>query len=295
MKKNDGGCLVAVLIVGVPLYIIFTYWPYIAIFAVLVVAAVIICVITNSAYVSAQLKNVQYAVILRRTRVMTTKSRPSGYSISSRGNFRAYWRFRNEVDHIEVEFEVHYESGEVRRITANEDSSLYNGLMPYVGAKPKPPIPNPAPPPQIAELPKLVEISPPKEPIKHMEHMDEVKTSEPPKQNKNKGNRFAEVPFEIAPNEYKLSVSYPSCQMVRRSNGECRVQVRFSVSYDPTVKGVRNRVITCATVDSAGRMTAVRRDNKVLDLSGSRMADIMFWENAEQEPAKIVIGVDRYN
>lgn len=289
------GCMMALVLAVLVLYVLFTYWQYIAIFAVIFIAIIIIGLVVHASNVSEQLKNIQYAVILRRTRVMTTKSRPSGYSISSRGNFRAYWRFRNEVDHIEVEFEVHYESGEVRRITANEDSSLYNGLMPYVGAKPKPPIPNPAPPPQIAELPKLVEISPPKEQIKHMEHMDEVKTSEPPKQNKNKGNRFAEVPFEIAPNEYKLSVSYPSCQMVRRSNGECRVQVRFSVSYDPTVKGVRNRVITCATVDSAGRMTAVRRDNKVLDLSGSRMADIMFWENAEQEPAKIVIGVDRYN
>lgn len=298
MKKNDGGCLVAVLIVGVPLYLIFTYWPYIAIFAVLVVAAVIICVIANSAYVSAQLKNVQYAVILGKTRVMTTKSRPSGYSISSRGNFRAYWRFRNEVDHIEVEFEVHYESGEVRRITANEDSSLYNGLMPYVVAKPKPPITNPAPPPQIAELPKLVEISPPKEPIKHM---DEVKPlpkanpAEPPKPKRKEEKRFAEVPFEVAPNEYSLEISYPSCQMIRRASGEYRIEVRFAISYDPMVKGIRNRVITCATVDSAGRMTAVRRDNKVLDLSGSRMVDIMFWENAEQEPAKIVIGVDRYN
>lgn len=286
------GCMMALVLAVLVLYVLFTYWQYIAIFAVIFIAIIIIGLVVHASNVSEQLKNIQYAVILRRTRVMTTKSRPSGYSISSRGNFRAYWRFRNEVDHIEVEFEVHYESGEVRRITANEDSSLYNGLMPYVGAKPKPPITNPAPPPQIAELPKLVEISPQKEPIKHM---DEVKTSEPPKQNKNKGNRFAEVPFEIAPNEYKLSVSYPSCQMVRRSNGECRVQVRFSVSYDPTVKGVRNRVITCATVDSAGRMTAVRRDNKVLDLSGSRMADIMFWENAEQEPAKIVIGLDRYN
>ena len=288
------GCMMALVLAVLVLYVLFTYWQYIAIFAVIFIAIIIIGLVVHASHVSEQLKNIQYAVILGKTRVMTTKSRPSGYSISSRGNFRAYWRFRNEVDHIEVEFEVHYESGEVRRITANEDSSLYNGLMPYVGAKPKPPIPNPAPQP-LAELPKLVEISPPKEPIKHMEHMDEVKTSEPPKQNKNKGNRFAEVPFEIAPNEYKLSVSYPSCQMVRRSNGECRVQVRFSVSYDPTVKGVRNRVITCATVDSAGRMTAVRRDNKVLDLSGSRMADIMFWENAEQEPAKIVIGVDRYN
>ena len=298
MKKNDGGCLVAVLIVGVPLYLIFTYWPYIAIFAVLVVAAVIICVIANSAYVSTQLKNVQYAVILGKTRVMTTKSRPSGYSISSRGNFRAYWRFRNEVDHIEVEFEVHYESGEVRRITANEDSSLYNGLMPYVGLKPKPPVPKPTPPPPIVEPPKPVEISPPKEPIKHMDEvkpLPEANPAEPPKPKRNEEKRFAEVPFEVAPNEYSLEISYPSCQMIRRASGEYRIEVRFAISYDPMVKGIRNRVITCATVDSAGRMTAVRRDNKVLDLSGSRMVDIMFWENAEQEPAKIVIGVDRYN
>lgn len=298
MKKNDGGCLVAVLIVGVPLYLIFTYWPYIAIFAVLVVAAVIICVIANSAYVSAQLKNVQYAVILGKTRVMTTKSRPSGYSISSRGNFRAYWRFRNEVDHIEVEFEVHYESGEVRRITANEDSSLYNGLMPYVGLKPKPPVPKPTPPPTIVEPPKPVEISPPKELIKHMDEvkpLPEANPAEPPKPKRKEEKRFAEVPFEVAPNEYSLEISYPSCQMIRRASGEYRIEVRFAISYDPMVKGIRNRVITCATVDSAGRMTAVRRDNKVLDLSGSRMVDIMFWENAEQEPAKIVIGVDRYN
>lgn len=298
MKKNDGGCLIAVLIVGVPLYLIFTYWPYIAIFAVLVVAAVIICVIANSAYVSAQLKNVQYAVILGKTRVMATKSRPSGYSISSRGNFRAYWRFRNEVDHIEVEFEVHYESGEVRRITANEDSSLYNGLMPYVGLKPKPPVPKPTPPPPIVEPPKPVEISPPKEPIKHMDEvkpLPEANPAEPPKQKWKEEKRFAEVPFEVAPNEYSLEISYPSCQMIRRASGEYRIEVRFAISYDPMVKGIRNRVITCATVDSAGRMTAVRRDNKVLDLSGSRMVDIMFWENAEQEPAKIVIGVDRYN
>lgn len=297
MKKNDGGCLVAVLIVGLPLYLLFTYWPYIALFAVIIVAVVIICVIANSAYVSAQLKNVQYAVIVGKTRVMTTKSRPSGYSISSRGNVRAYWRFRNELDHIAVEFEVHYENGEVRRITANENSSLYNGLMPYVGIKPKPPVPNPAPPPPIVEPPKPVEISPPKEPIKHMDEvktLPEAKPAEQPKPKRKEEKRFAEVPFEVATNEYSLVISYPSCQMIRWASGEYRIEVRFAVSYDPTVKGVRNRVVTCATVDSSGRMTAVSRDNKVLDLSGSRIIDIMFWENAEQEPAKIVVGIDRY-
>ncbi len=297
MKKNDEGCLVAVLIVGLPLYLLFTYWPYIALFAVIIVAVVIICVIANSDYVSAQLKNVQYAVIVGKTRVMTTKSRPSGYSISSRGNVRAYWRFRNEVDHIEVEFEVHYESGEVCRITANEGSSLYNGLMPYVGIKPRPPVPKPTPPLPIMEPPKPVEISKPKEPIKHMDEvkpLPEEKPAEPPKPKQKEEKRFAEVPFEVAPNEYNLAISYPSCQMIKWASGEYRIEVRFAVSYDPTVKGVRNRVVTCATVDSSGRMTAVRSDNKVLDLSGSRIVDIMFWENAEQEPAKIVVGIDRY-
>ena len=297
MKKNDGGCLVAVLIVGLPLYLLFTFWPYIALFAVIIVAVVIICVIANSAYVSAQLKNVQYAVIVGKTRVMTTKSRPSGYSISSRGNVRAYWRFRDEVDHIEVTFEVHYEDGKVRNITAHEDSELYNRLMPYVGVKPKPPIPTPEPSIQIAELPKPVEISPPKESIKYtneVKTLPEAKPAEQPKPNRKEEKRFAEVPFEVAPNEYSLAISYPSCQMIRWASGEYRIEVRFSVSYDPTVKGVRNRVVTCATVDSSGRMTAVTRDNKVLDLSGSRIIDIMFWENAEQEPAKIVVGIDRY-
>lgn len=297
MKKNDGGCLVAVLIVGLPLYLLFTFWPYIALFAVIIVAVVIICVIANSAYVSAQLKNVQYAVIVGKTRVMTTKSRPSGYSISSRGNVRAYWRFRDEVDHIEVTFEVHYEDGKVRNITAHEDSELYNRLMPYVGVKPKPPIPTPEPSIQIAELPKPVEISPPKESIKYtneVKTLPEAKPAEQPKPNRKEEKRFAEVPFEVAPNEYSLAISYPSCQMIRWASGEYRIEVRFAVSYDPTVKGVRNRVVTCATVDSSGRMTAVTRDNKVLDLSGSRIIDIMFWENAEQEPAKIVVGIDRY-
>lgn len=289
--------MMALVLAVLVLYVLFTYWQYIAIFAVIFIAIIIIGLVVHASNVSEQLKNIQYAVILRRTRVMTTKSRPSGYSISSRGNFRAYWRFRNEVDHIEVEFEVHYESGEVRHITANEDSSLYNGLMPYVGAKPKPSIPNPAPPPQIAELPKPVEISLPKEPIKHMDEvktLPEAKPAEQPKPKRKEEKRFAEVPFEVAPNEYSLVISYPSCQMIRWASGEYRIEVRFAVSYDPTVKGVRNRVVTCATVDSSGRMTAVRRDNKVLDLSGSRIIDIMFWENAEQEPAKIVVDIDRY-
>lgn len=297
MKKSDGGCLVAVLAVGIPLYIIFTYWPYIAVFAVILVVAVVIGVIANSAYVSAQVKNVQYAIIVGKTRVMTTKSRPSGYSISSRGNFRAYWRFRDEVDHVEVEFEVHYEDGKIRNIKAHEDSALYNRLMPYVGIKLKPPIPTPEPLIQIAEPPKPVEIPPKSELVKiedEVKPVPETKPTDTPKPRRKEEKRFAEVPFEIAPNEYNLAISYPSCQMVRWSNGEYRIQVRFSASYDPTVKGIRNRVITCATVDGSGRMTAVRKESKVLDLSGSMMIDISFWENAEQEPAKIIVGIDRH-
>lgn len=297
MKKGNEGCMVAIIFIALVLYVLFTYGQYMAFLGIFLVAAVIIGVIANSAYVSAQVKNVQYAIIVGRTRVMTTKSRPSGYSISSRGSFRAYWKFRDEVDHIEVEFEVHYEDGNVRHITAHEDSALCNRLMPYVGIKPKPPILTPEQPIPIAEQPKPAEIPPQNEQIKlesEVKPMPEAKPAEVPKPKRKEEKRFAEVPFEIAPNEYNLAISYPSCQMVRWSNGEYRIQVRFSASYDPTVKGLRNRVITCATVDSSGRMTAVRKESKVLDLSGSMMVDISFWENAEQEPAKIIVGIDRH-
>lgn len=300
MNKSDSGCFVAILAIGVPLFIAFTYWPYIAIFAVVLIAAVIIAVAVNSACASAQAKNVQYAIVVGRTRVMTTKSRPSGYSISDRGNVRAYWRFRNEVDHINVEFEVHYEDGKVRRITTPEDSALYKRLMPYVGIKPKPPVSMQAPPIQIAEKPKPAEIPSKSEPIKienGVEPMPETKPAEPaeaPKPSRKEEKRFVEVPFEVAPNEYSLAISYPSCQMIRWAGGEYRIKVRFSASYDPTVKGVRNRVITCATVDSAGRMTDVSKEFRQLDLSGTKMVDIMFCDNADQEPAKIIVGIDRY-
>lgn len=297
MNKSDAGCLVAILVIGVPLFIAFTYWPYIAIFAGVIIAAVIIAVVVNSAYVSAQVKNVQYAVVVGRTRVMTTKSRPSGYSISDRGNVRAYWRFRDEVDHIDVEFEVHYEDGKARRITTHEDSALYNRLMPYVGIKPKPPVSTQVPPIQITEKPKPAEIPSKSEPIKietGVEPMPEAKPVEATKPSRKEEKRFVEVPFEVAPNEYSLAISYPSCQMIRWASGEYRIEVRFSASYDPTVKGVRNRVITCATVDSAGRMTDVSKEFRQLDLSGNKMVDIMFCENADQEPAKIIVGIDRY-
>lgn len=297
MKKNDGGCLVAVLAVGIPLYFIFTCWPYIAVFAVILVAAVIIAVIANSVSVSAQTKNVQYAIIVGRTRVMTTKSRPSGYSISSRGNFRAYWRFRDEIDHTEIEFEVHYEGGKIRNITTHEGSALYNRLMPYVGMKSEPSVPKPAPPVPIAEQSKSVEISPPNEPVKHIDEiksLPEAQAMEPQKPKRQEEKRFVEVPFEVAPNEYNLAISYPSCQMIRWTSGEYRIKVRFAASYDPTVKGLRNRVITCATVDSSGRMTAVEKEFKPLDLSGSKMVEIMFCDNAEQTPAKIIVAIDRH-
>lgn len=284
------GCMGACVLIALVLYILFEHWQYIVIVAVIVIVSIIAAAVDDS----KKLKDIQYAAIIGRTKVIKTKSRPSGYSISSSGNFRGYWRFRDEVDHIDVKFEVHYESGEVRCVTAMEGSFLYNGLMPYVGIKPKSPIPTPEPPIQNAAPPKPAVIHPKSEPIEIERPMPEAKPTEVPKPRKKEERRFVEVPFEIAPNEYNLTLSYPSCQMVRRSDGECRVQVRFSVSYDPTVKGVRNRAVTCATVDGSGRITAVRRDNKVLDLSGIRIVDIMFWENAEEEPKKVIIGIDRY-
>lgn len=259
--------------------ILLVYKPiWFAAIALMAITVLVVSAIEDS----KQTQNVQYAVVVGRTKVMTTKSRPSGYSISSRGNVRGYWRFREEVDHIEIEFEVHYEDGRVRHVKATEGTGKCNRLLSFVGKEPKPEPPKP----KAVEPPKFVEVPKPIEPLKIEQK------NEPPK--RKNGKYFIDIPFEIAPNEYGLTVSYPSCQIEKRNDGESRIHVRFTVSYDPTVKGVRNRVAICSAVDQAGRTMEVRKGSKVFDTSGSQMVDILFWENADEEPAKIVVGIDRY-
>lgn len=106
---------------------------------------------------------------------------------------------------------------------------------------------------------------------------------------------YIDIPFEIAPNEYGLKISYPSCQVEKKEDGDQRVYVRFTATYDPTVKGLRNRVLICSIVNKDGKTMDISRGRKVLDTSGSQMVDITYWHLMEEEPARVVVGLDRYN
>lgn len=287
--------IVFVLLVGIPLYFIMEYGSILLSIAIGFVALIIFVLIADAIATESQLKGIQYTLVVGRTNWMNTKTRPSGFSIGSRGSIRGYWRFREEVDHVEVKFEVHYEDGRVRMVTANEGTSKCDRLMSFVGS---PPNRKENVPTQKAIEPQLTQTTTIQ--VARLEKVERKQdaitdlTQSQIAQKKKDEKRFAEVPFEVTPNEFNLAVHNPSCQMVKRSDGEYRIFIRFAITYNPSVKGVRNRCVKCATIDSAGRMTAVERECKVLDLSGSRLVEITFLENAEQEPAKVIVGLDRY-
>lgn len=275
--------MVFVIAIAIILLIVWEFGPYIAVFGGVVVVCVIAALIAQAIVDSNQLKDIEYTELLGRTKVMDVKTRPSGFSVGSRGSFRTYWRFREEVDHIDVDFRVHYQDGRVCKVTAREGSGKCDKLYSYMG-KPKlkpvePPKPVVIEPPKVIEQPKIVEAS-----------RSEAK---PQKQEKNK--YYIEIPFEIAPNEYSLAIAYPSCQVENTKDGERRAYVRFTATYDPTVKGLRNRVIICSLVNKDGKTMDVRRGMKVFDTSGSQMIDLSFWKLIDEEPARVVVGVDRYN
>lgn len=271
--------MVFVLAIAIILVIVWEFGSYIAIFGGIFVAVVIFALIIQAVVDSNQLKDIEYTELMGRTKVMDVKTRPSGFSVGSRGSVRTYWRFREEVDHIDVDFRVHYQDGRVCKVTAREGSGKCDKLYSYIG-KPKPkPVEPPKPiviePPKVIEQPKIVEVA------------------KPQKQEKNK--YYIEIPFEIAPNEYGLTISYPSCQVEHTKDGERRAYVRFTATYDPTVKGLRNRVIICSLVNKDGKTMDVRRGTKVFDTSGSQMIDLSFWKLIDEEPARVVVGIDRYN
>lgn len=289
--------MVWIILIGGFLYLVFEFWPYLLWFLAIFVFVFIAAMIVKAVSDSHETTDIEYTVLLGRTRVMTTRARPSGFSIGSRGSVRGYWRYRDEVDHVDVDFEVHYTDGRVRKVTATEGSGKCDKLYFYIGSpKPKavePPKPIVIDPPKIAEAPKIVEV--PK--IVEAKNAEEPHKSEQKKKPENKKPKkyYIEIPFEIAPNEYGLTISYPSCQIERMNDGERMAYVRFTATYDSTVKGSRNRVIICSLVNKDGKTMDVRREKKVFDASGSQMVDLTYWNLIDDEPAKVVVGVDRYN
>lgn len=283
--------MIWIILIAAFIYLAVEFGQYLLIFLVITAVTVVIALIIKAESDSNDVKDIEYTILLGRTRIMETRTRPSGFSISSRGNVRGYWKFKDEVARIDVDFEVHYENGNVRRITAVEGSNKCNTLYSYIG-KPKKKRTEEKKisleeHPKIAEPPKLVEVP-------RVEAPEELKQERKTDEKKQK-KYYLDVPFEIAPNGYGLTVSYPSCQVENSDDGERRIHVMFTATYDSTVKGLKNRVISCSIINRDGRTMDVSRYRKVLDSSGSMMIDITYWHKIDEDPAKVVVGIDRYN
>ena len=181
MKKDDtAGIIGVVLLFGLPLYLFAAYWEYIVAAAGIAVAVYGVCLFSKLKQTESVMRSVDYAYIVGRTTCMATRSRPSGYSISSRGNVRAYWKYQKEVDHVEVEFEVHNLDGSVNHVTTVEGSSLYKKLSPYVRLKPEPTATQGWKPP-VKEAPKPIEVPKIEAPVKTKEIPDPPQVAEPAK------------------------------------------------------------------------------------------------------------------
>ena len=87
-----------------------------------------------------QTENVQSAVVVGRTTVMKQTYQHSVFSIGSSGHSRFYWRTKNVPDYIEVQFDVTYTNGSMRRVKAIDGTEKYERLMSYVGKPLRPPL-----------------------------------------------------------------------------------------------------------------------------------------------------------
>lgn len=283
--------MIWIILIAAFIYLAVEFGQYLLIFLAVTAVVTVIALIIKAESDSNDVKDIEYTILLGRTRIMETRTRPSGFSISSRGNVRGYWKFKDEIARIDANFEVHYKNGNVRRITAVEGSNKCNTLYSYIGKQKEKQIDvkevSHEERLKIVEPPKLIEVSRAEVP----EEVKQYKKSDEKKQKK----YYLDVPFEIAPNEYGLAISYPSCQVENRDDGITRIYVMFTATYDPTVKGLKNRVISCSVVNRDGRTMDVSRYRKVLDSSGSMMIDITYWHKIDEAPAKVVVGIDRYN
>lgn len=115
--------MIWIVLIAAFIYLAVEFGQYLLIFLVITAVVTAIALMIKAESDSNDVKEIEYTILLGRTRIMETRTRPSGFSISSRGNVRGYWKFKDEVARIDVDFEVHYKNGNVRRITAVEGSN----------------------------------------------------------------------------------------------------------------------------------------------------------------------------
>lgn len=260
------------IIFGVVLYVINT--TYFCLYISFIAFIVIVLLIQDF----AETRNIVSADIIDRFIETKERFRTSGFSIGSRGGTRFYWRAKNEPVCAKLVFNVTYENGRTKKVTAIEGSKKCKTILKYVGFWKKDSKDVDNAPSQVAST--QIENAPPAINLIKDEQIAE-------------GKYYLEIPFDVLTNELSLSVLYPSCKLEVTSYRKT-LNLQFEVKYNGEFKGVRNRAVVCAILDRRNRIIDIKRDRHSLDVSGSKIIDINFFD-IHETPCRVRVGVERIN
>lgn len=248
-------------------------------FVILLIAAPIIIYWLGSE--NRKLKNIEHTEVVNSTVLYGENTSPSGYSISSNGNFRVYHRIRQVPVGTLVEFKVFYTDGRPWEIVkAKSGTYKFETLASKIADKKE----------KISNNHSLnpIDVSATKNntPLADAEPLD------PPINTASKPSAL-DIPFEIMPNEFNLEVSYFNCLMTKENCDAVNCEVKFAIKYDGTVRGVRNRHIMCAFVNSEGKIQEIMPCFRNMDTSGCGLVEVKFWRNITSPPSKIIISIEK--
>ena len=220
------------------------------------------------------MKNIERVELINRTDIYKSGLGATGFSLGLDGKPRILLGSQTNYERTDVTFFVYYTDKQPQKITVKEGSKKYQKLLSYVGR-------------EAAKQESLPQISAP---------APQITTAPAPKiaENPQEKRYYVDVPFEVLSNEFSLNISFQSCQMIETEEKK-KAEVRFEASYDPKVKGVRSQRVVCAVVDSKNRIVSVMRDVRNLDGSGRKLVDITFWQNIEETPTRVRVGLERYS
>lgn len=298
MKGNDGWLIMLCLVVGVPILLIQKFWPAI----LLIVAAIVIIAIVAVCSNDKQFKNIKYTERLPgKTSVYQEGYEHSGFSFSTSGNARTYYRKRRHKVGDEVAFNVTYNDLSCKIVKVMYGSDRYYFLMDKERkpekkiesnaiSKPEAVAEAIAPETEKVEERTPIELEPPKEEI--VAEVSAIENKRPEIKAK-----FIKVESQILPNEVSARVENVTCiSKYDTLANKGKFIVQFMLYFDPTPKGLTNRTPTVTIIDKDGNILDTSKSySDRLDKSGVRAVKTIFYDNLGVEPAKVAIGIDRWN
>lgn len=294
MKGDNGWIIMLCLVVGVPILLIQKFWPVILLLIAVIVIIALIAVCANE----NQFKNIKYTERLPgKTSVYQEGYEHSGFSFSTSGNARTYYRRRRHKVGDEVAFNVTYNDLSRKVVKVMYGSDRYYFLLDKERKPDKKVASKSDPKPElIAEVivpetksvdeKPVIAIEPPKEESPAIESKrPEIKAS------------FIKVESSVLPNEVSARVENVTCiSKYDTIAKKGKFIVQFILYFDSTQKGITNRTPTITLIDKDGNILDTSKSYcDRLDKSGVRTVKAIFHDNLGVEPAKVTIGIDRWN